>query len=342
MQRGTITKHGRGWRGSWREDGRRRTTPVCRTSGEAKRLLKVELDRLELGAGYRAPITVRELGDRFLAAHQGQQSTVDKLRHNLKRLCTVIGDLQATDVTAEEVETWLNRQGYAATYRWALVTALRQTYNWGIRAKLVSDNPAKAIRASKPKRGQNQAPFESWVEVERVAAEAGRWGAFIILAVDTGARPGELRALEHRHVDLAAGVAYLPGSKTANSRRTVHLTSRGIAAYQSIPRSLRTPLVFHGNRDHNPLGWKWFHKEVWQPAVKLAGLDARPPYSCRHTFAYFSLRAGVPIADLAVEMGHDNVAITSETYGHWSREMGDRAASLREAWAEQREEREAK
>jgi hypothetical protein len=28
-----------------------------------------------------------------------------------------------------------------------------------------------------------------------------------------------------------------------------------------------------------------------------------------------------------------NRAITSETYGHWSHEMGDRAASLREAWA---------
>jgi hypothetical protein len=48
-----------------------------------------------------------------------------------------------------------------------------------------------------------------------------------------------------------------------------------------------------------------------------------------------SLKAGVPIADLSVEMGHENSVITSETYGHWSREMGNRAAALRETWASQ-------
>jgi integrase len=158
-------------------------------------------------------------------------------------------------------------------------------------------------------------------------------GRFIVLAVDTGARPGELRALEHRHVDADAGVVYLPGTKTAGSRRMVDLTSRGIAAYRSIPRALHTPLVFHGTRNGHALDWKWFHRHVWQPAVELARFEARPPYSTRHTFAYFSLRAGVPIADVAVEMGHENSAITGKTYGHWSREMGDRAASLREAWA---------
>ena len=335
MQTGTVTRHGRGWRGYWREDGKRHSTKTVTKKGEARRLLNAELGRLEQGDQYRPPITVRELGDRFLAAHQAQPATIAKLRHQLKMINAVIGDVRASDVTGEAVEKWMVEKGYAQSYRWALVTALRQTYNWGIRAKLVDTNPGRMIRASKPKRGQRQLPFESWDEVERVAAEAGRWGAFIILAVDTGARPGELRALEHRHVDVANGIIYLPGTKTAGSRRVVHLTSRGIDAYRSIPRSLRTPLVFHGNRDHNPLGWKWFHKEVWQAAVELAGLEARPPYSMRHTFAFFSLQAGVPIADLAVEMGHENVAITSETYGHWSHEMGSRAASLRQAWAAQ-------
>jgi integrase len=286
---------------------------------------------LEAGDQYRAPITFRQLGDRFLAAHQGQASTRAKLAHNLKRLNTILGDLEASDVTAEEVERWLNRQEYAPTYRWALVTVLRQTFNWGIRAKLVSENPAKLISAAKPKRGLNQSPFESWDEVERVADEAGKWGPLVILLVDTGARPGEIFALEHRHVDIAKGVAFLPGSKTAKSRRAVHLTPRGIAAYQAVPRTLRSPYVF--NHDGEMVSRKWWWQNVWVPAVKTAGLDARPIYSTRHTFAFFSLMAGVPIADLGVEMGHENVQITSETYGHWSTEMGSRAASLRAAWA---------
>jgi integrase len=67
--------------------------------------------------------------------------------------------------------------------------------------------------------------------------------------------------------------------------------------------------------------------------VDRGGLSARSPYQLRHTFAAFSLRAGVPVSDLAREMGHANVSLTFETYGRWANEMGERAARLRSAWA---------
>ena len=53
----------------------------------------------------------------------------------------------------------------------------------------------------------------------------------------------------------------------------------------------------------------------------------------RQTFAYFSLRAGVPISDLAREMGHTDVSRAYRSYGQWCSEQGDRAASIRSAWA---------
>ena len=49
----------------------------------------------------------------------------------------------------------------------------------------------------------------------------------------------------------------------------------------------------------------------------------------RHTFAVWSLQAGVPIDTLAREMGHADVWITYPTYGAWRVDMGERAASLR-------------
>jgi integrase len=52
----------------------------------------------------------------------------------------------------------------------------------------------------------------------------------------------------------------------------------------------------------------------------------------RHTFAVWSLRAGVPIQDVGREMGHADVSITFRTYGQWADEMGTRAANLRAAW----------
>jgi integrase len=193
----------------------------------------------------------------------------------------------------------------------------------------VVSNPAGGVDVPKPRRSDALRPFESWDEVERVADEAGRWGPLIIFAVDTGARPGELLALEHRHVEGSR--VYLPGTKSDRARRVVHLTERGKEAYANAVRSINTPLVWHDKGQ--PLKWNSWRLLVWQPALTLAGHAKRSPYQMRHTFAYFSLQAGVPISDLAREMGHFSVSLTYETYGHWSDDMGRRAANLRAAWS---------
>jgi integrase len=65
----------------------------------------------------------------------------------------------------------------------------------------------------------------------------------------------------------------------------------------------------------------------------LAFRDHRAPYNLRHTFAYWSLRAGVPIALVARDMGHADVSRTFQVYGGWCIEMGADAAALRETWA---------
>jgi integrase len=332
MQRGTINKHGRGWRGSWREDGKRRTTKVCRTRGEAGRLLDAELRRLELGDTYVAPVTPLRLSALvadYLDRHQAQPATITKLRRQLRAAELGLHDPLAGDVRAEDVERWFNQGRYAPSTRASMAVALRQVYRWANATGRISDNPMVALRVAKPKRGRNQAPFEDWSQVELVAAEAGRWGALIRFMVDSGARPGEVRALEWRHVDMDAGLVMLPGAKSANAQRTVYLTSRGIAALRSQPRDIRSPLVFVG-KNGRALNWAWWHREVWQPAVNLAGLAKRAPYACRHTFAFFSLRVGVPISDLARDMGHASIELTMTTYGHWVSDHGRESARLRE------------
>lgn len=134
-----------------------------------------------------------------------------------------------------------------------------------------------------------------------------------------------------RRTHVIANRVYLPGTKTRHARRIVTLTPRGVAAYQSIPRYLAEPLVFHTSG--KPLDLHNWRSRIWYPALELAGLAPRGPYQLRHTFAYFSLLAGVPLADLSLEMGHESVRLTLDSYGHWGDEMGARAADLRATWA---------
>ncbi len=171
----------------------------------------------------------------------------------------------------------------------------------------------------------------SIAEVDLVAEECGRWGPLVVFMADSGARPGEALAVEHKHVDLDAGTVELPGVKTDLAWRTVHLTERGIEAIRGMPRALTTRRVFHV--DGRPISWAYFTREVWHPALETAGLETRAPYNLRHSYALYSLQAGVPIATLARQMGHSDVSRTFTVYGGWVREMGADAAALRSAWA---------
>ena len=61
MQTGSVQRHGRGWRGYYREDGKSRATKTFARKGEARAALNRELERIGLGDAYIAPITVQEL-----------------------------------------------------------------------------------------------------------------------------------------------------------------------------------------------------------------------------------------------------------------------------------------
>jgi len=241
--------------------------------------------------------------------------------------------VQAGDITPEALQRFLARlpqEEVGKAYRRDIIRTLRMIYTWAQAAKLVDANPARHVAAPKPMRGERIMPFETWTEVEVVADQCGRWAPLVIFMADTGARPAEAIAVEWRHVDLDPGTVELPGAKTDLAWRTVHMTSRGIAAIRSIPRALTTRHVFH--IDGRPISWAYFWREVWTPALKAAGIAHRAPYNLRHTYALHSLQAGVPIATLARQMGHADVNRTFATYGGWVREMGSDAARLREAW----------
>jgi integrase len=51
------------------------------------------------------------------------------------------------------------------------------------------------------------------------------------------------------------------------------------------------------------------------PSLQLGGLEHRPPYALRHTYATFSIAAGVSLFALARRMG-TSVQQIDKTYGH--------------------------
>jgi integrase len=58
-----------------------------------------------------------------------------------------------------------------------------------------------------------------------------------------------------------------------------------------------------------------FRLREWTPALRAAGVEHRPPYALRHTYASFAIAAGVSLFELARFMG-TSVEQIDRTYGH--------------------------
>jgi integrase len=204
---------------------------------------------------------------------------------------------------------------------------------------MIDVNPAKTGVDNPQRRRTEKRPFESWEEVEAVAAAVGpRYGSLVVFAAATGMRPGKWLALEWWDIDRAQRVAYVRRSyrngrvkypKTEASMRAVPLQERALAALEALPRN-GSPLVFPaiggGYFDlHN------FRTRYWQPALLAAGIQPRRRvYDLRHTFATFALRAGISTFDLSRYMGA-SLTMIDRHYGHLARDGREHAITLLDA-----------
>jgi integrase len=117
------------------------------------------------------------------------------------------------------------------------------------------------------------------------------------------------------------------GGKTTGSRRAVPLRARVVDALESIGhrRGLLFPAPAGGHIDIN--NWRG---RRWTPALDAAGVQHRRICYLRHTYATWSLAAGIDIFTLARGLG-TSVKLIDCTYGHlvagadeYERELLDR------------------
>jgi integrase len=309
------------------EHGVRRRRAGFKSRSEARAwFANVERPRQRGEAPAPEPVTLAEHVDNYLAAHTvgRDPQTIDVLRFRLGYATRVFGELRLDELERRvpEVAAWTTT--LPAGSRYGIVQALRQCLEAAVRWRLLATNPARlAGRNPQPKRDE-VIPFEP-DEVERLGVELGAvYGPLVIFAAHTGLRPSEWAALEWRDVDRGEGVirverAFSYGAvktpKTKGSRRRVPLSARASEALETVPRTLRTRLVFPGPRGAH-IDLRNWRKREWKPALEAAGLSVtRRPYDLRHSFISWALAAGVPTLDVAKFAG-TSTRMIDLVYGH--------------------------
>jgi len=210
----------------------------------------------------------------------------------------------------------------------------------------VVERRARLVPNPEPKR-RKVPTFESVADLDLVAAELPpRFAPIPVFVGLTGLRPEEWIALERRDIDTHNGIVHVrrvftdgelkPYGKQSRSLRAVPLPVRASEALAAFPPRVDTPLLFAAQKGAhlNLHNWRADH---WTPAVRAAGLGHRPPYALRHTFAAFSIAAGVSLFELARFMG-TSIDQIDKTYGHLLPDSLDRTRSALDAFIGARED----
>ena len=331
------------WAYRYRLEGRSSARPQAggfATRAEAQKALRKALDRI--GPGRSGTATLAELVDEYLELHQAEPVTMAKLRWLLGKAKSGLGEIRVMDLSPKKVDAW--RLTIPAGHRFEATQALRQVLSRAVLWGMIDENPAKRGVPNRARRAKEKRPFDSWRQIEAVAAQLGPvYGPMVIFGAATGLRPSELFGLEQRDVDCEAGVVYvrrayangrLKQTKTKLSRRAVPLQQKALEALDQLSPSVN-PIVFPNSRGGR-IDFRVFGRRHWKPAQIAAGVEpVRGLYEMRHTYATFALRAGIPVFAVSRFIGA-SIAMIDVHYGHLARDSREHAVSLLDALAIER------
>ena len=253
-------------------------------------------------------------------------------------LSPLLGSIPLDKLTASAIDSAYarvaERAGPAAAEKTASV--LHKALADGRRRGLIGHNPADDARP--PRSRRRPEPQISEHDLRRViaAADEGGIGALIYTLASTGARRGELLAVEWTDFDPAAAtlriarsLSYVGGriiigpTKTAGSRRLVYLDSEAVRRLQRhrvaqaeqrlLATEWRTEAIFTNGKGGycEPAN---LHR-VWARVCKRAGVSMTL-HQLRHAFASRALANGASIASVAAQLGHSSPRTTLARYAH--------------------------
>jgi len=321
------------WAYRYRLEGRSSARPQVggfASRAEAKKALRKALDRV--GPGHGGATTLAEFVEEYLELHQAEPVTIAKLR----------GEKRIADTSPKDVYAW--RLTVPEGHRFEATQALRQVLNRAVAWGVLDFNPAKRGVPNPQRRPKEKRPFESWAQIEAVAARLGPvYGPMVIFGAATGLRPSELFGLEQHDVDRELGVVYvrrayangrIKNTKTRLSTRAVPLQAKAVEALDRLP-ALVNPILFPNARGGR-IDFRVFGRRHWRPAQIAAGVEPiRGLYDTRHTYATFALRAGVPVFAVSRFIG-SSIAMIDRHYGHLARDSREHAVALLDALALER------
>jgi integrase len=235
--------------------------------------------------------------------------TTKNMGSHLKLILATFGDMDPATITSADVQSWIATLTLKPSSLRRYLATLRAVLDFAG----VEPNPARdsRIRLPREERVVIEPPSADQVEII-IATVPPRWRLPLRVLEQTGMRVGELQNLEWRDLDLVESRFRVRQGKTATARRWVAVPIPIMEAIaETCPPDDRTAerRVFQGFTPD-------VAKNVMARACKAAGIPHFHPHDLRHRYASVKIREGVPVTDLAAQLGHARKSLTLDTYSH--------------------------
>lgn len=194
-------------------------------------------------------------------------------------------------VTPEELEAWLNSNGWKPRTKKGYLSDVRVLYAWGRKRNLVAENPAAAVEL--PQEVGPPPAIHTPDQVRKVLQFARGYDLNICRALAVryfaGLRSAEVDRLEESEV--RESFIEVTAAKAKTRRRRLVAVKPNLRAWLNLGGKL--PLHDLSNR------WRWFTAEL----TKETGIRWAHNVT-RHSFVSYHLAASSSAAKTALEAGH--------------------------------------
>jgi integrase len=344
-------------------------TKQARTLAEAKRLLKAM--QAQLGSPEAPTVLTTTFGD--FALHYFSHSATQRLRastlsnhtyHLQRYLLPTLHHRPLNAITTRELESLLydHRKSLSAATVNLLRSILSRLFNEAVKRGDVERNPMQALprfRTRPDEHSQVQQPL-TLQEVQQLlaAARGHELELFVVLAVATGMRRGEILGLRYGDIDAAAGelvitrtvsevrvsegderrktrIVVLP-PKTKASERRLWLAPEVLSALERHRWREQERFGLASCSNSSPVFTDCVGEQV-RPSTILRKfskfLDANKLrhvriHDLRHTYATVGLNSGQRLEHIAQQLGHDSIRTTRDTYGKVAQQLAEASGRL--------------
>lgn len=275
------------------------------------------------------------------------ENTRSSYQGNLdKWIYPALGSFKITEITAAQIDALfvsMKTQGKSHATVIKVYNILFGIFKRAYKHDLIEKNPMDKVTRPEPRKDEirNQEPesytadeiIHIWNSLEH---EPLKWRLYVRLLIDTGARRGEICALQWKDVDFKENRITISGNLCYTRAKGVYLDTpkNGKIRTVDVDPSVMALLQQHRREQlQNFLGPYVFTQEDYpdpmhpqSPTRYLKKFSEKyevpdlHPHKLRHSFASIAITNGADIASVSEKLGHSDKSVTLRMYTHADQE----------------------